>query len=79
MPRKDGYHTCREIRDWEKANNHPRVPIIALSANVMDDAIEKALKAGFDKFFSKPVNFVLLSQAMTELLGANSPAPLAQP
>jgi CheY-like chemotaxis protein len=72
MPRKDGFHTCREIRIWERENNLQRTPIIALSANVMDDAIERSMEAGFDKFFSKPVNFVALSKAMTDLVGSRS-------
>jgi CheY-like chemotaxis protein len=68
MPRKDGYQTCREIRAWEAANSHPRMPIIALSANVMADVLEKCVKAGFNSYVTKPVDFKNLSEAMSNLL-----------
>jgi CheY-like chemotaxis protein len=66
MPRKDGYQACVDIRQWEKEGNHPRVPIIALSANVMSDVQEKCVAAGFDDYVTKPVDFVDLSTAMSK-------------
>ncbi|KAI0441280.1 hsp90-like protein [Xylaria telfairii] len=66
MPRKDGYQTCREIRQWEQENNHDPTPIIALSANVMPDVQEKCIAAGFNDFVTKPVDFVDLSTAMSK-------------
>ncbi|KAJ2997430.1 hypothetical protein NUW58_g652 [Xylaria curta] len=66
MPRKDGYQTCREIRQWEKENSHSPTPIIALSANVMPDVQEKCIAAGFNDFVTKPVDFVDLSTAMSK-------------
>lgn len=68
MPRKDGYQSVKEIRRWEKANKHKRMPIIALSANVMEDVMEKCTAAGFDSYVTKPVDFVDLSNAMKDLL-----------
>lgn len=68
MPRKDGYQTCREIRIWEAANSYPRMPIIALSANVMADVLEKCIQAGFNSYVTKPVDFKNLSEAMGNLL-----------
>jgi CheY-like chemotaxis protein len=68
MPRKDGYQTCREIRAWEKNNNYPRMPIIALSANVMADVLEKCVQAGFNSYVTKPVDFKNLSEQMSKLL-----------
>ncbi|KAG6027733.1 hypothetical protein E4U41_000845 [Claviceps citrina] len=64
MPRKDGYQACREIRWWEKANGLPKMPIIALSANVMSDVHDKCVAAGFSDFVTKPVDFIDLSRAM---------------
>ncbi|KAI0401379.1 hsp90-like protein [Xylaria palmicola] len=66
MPRKDGYQTCREIRQWEQANHYGPTPIIALSANVMSDVQEKCIAAGFNDFVTKPVDFVDLSKAMSK-------------
>lgn len=72
MPRKDGYQTCREIRAWEKRDRLPRMPIIALSANVMSDVLEKSVQAGFNNYVTKPVDFKALSAVMGDLL---DPAP----
>ncbi|KAI1328613.1 hypothetical protein F5Y16DRAFT_368873 [Xylariaceae sp. FL0255] len=66
MPRKDGYQTCREIREWERRNHYKAIPIIALSANVMSDVQEKCTTAGFNDYVTKPVDFVDLSTAMSK-------------
>ncbi|KAI0161416.1 hypothetical protein GGR57DRAFT_498925 [Xylariaceae sp. FL1272] len=66
MPRKDGYQTCRDIRQWEQSNKYRAIPIIALSANVMSDVQEKCTAAGFNDYVTKPVDFVDLSSAMSK-------------
>ncbi|KAI9783966.1 MAG: hypothetical protein M1839_002911 [Geoglossum umbratile] len=77
MPRKDGYQTCREIRQWELKNNLPQLPMIALSANVMSDVVDQCIRAGFNSYVTKPVDFKELSNAMTDLLdSADSLKPL---
>ncbi|KAI9746045.1 MAG: hypothetical protein M1818_000726 [Claussenomyces sp. TS43310] len=68
MPRKDGYQSCRDIRGWENKNGFPPMPIIALSANVMADVLEKCVTAGFNNYVTKPVDFKELSSAMSDLL-----------
>jgi CheY-like chemotaxis protein len=68
MPRKDGYQTCRDIRNWERKNKFPNMPLIALSANVMSDVLDKCVAAGFNEYVTKPVNFKELSTAMSTLL-----------
>ncbi len=68
MPRKDGYQTCREIREWERRESLPQMPIIALSANVMADVLDKCVQAGFSNYVTKPVDFKDLSKAMSDLL-----------
>ncbi|KAL0940776.1 histidine kinase hhk2p [Colletotrichum truncatum] len=66
MPRKDGYQACREIRQWEKENGFKKMPIIALSANVMSDVQDKCISAGFSDYVTKPVDFIDLSRAMSK-------------
>lgn len=68
MPRKDGYQTCREIREHERINHLSRMPIIALSANVMADVLDKCVAAGFNSYVTKPVDFKDLGTAMSNLL-----------
>ena len=66
MPRKDGYQACREIRQWERAGDFSKMPIIALSANVMSDVQDKCIAAGFSDYVTKPVDFIDLSRAMAK-------------
>ncbi|KJZ80292.1 hypothetical protein HIM_00142 [Hirsutella minnesotensis 3608] len=66
MPRKDGYQACREIRQWEATGKFGKLPIIALSANVMSDVQEKCIAAGFSDYVTKPVDFIDLSRAMAK-------------
>lgn len=66
MPRKDGYQACREIRTWERQEGFRKLPIIALSANVMSDVQDKCVSAGFSDYVTKPVDFIDLSRAMSK-------------
>ncbi|KAH6713583.1 hypothetical protein BKA61DRAFT_44255 [Leptodontidium sp. MPI-SDFR-AT-0119] len=68
MPNKDGYQACREIREWEQKGSYTRMPIIALSANVMADVLDKCIEAGFSNYITKPVDFKALSALMGDIL-----------
>jgi CheY-like chemotaxis protein len=52
MPVLDGYAATQEIRKNPKYNN---IPILALSANVTKDAIDKAFVSGMQGYISKPI------------------------
>jgi CheY-like chemotaxis protein/anti-sigma regulatory factor (Ser/Thr protein kinase) len=56
MPLMDGYEATRQIRamDSEKAKN---IPIIAMTANVFRDDVEKCLNSGMNGHLGKPLNF----------------------
>ncbi|MBP6500601.1 MAG: response regulator, partial [Thauera sp.] len=51
MPVMDGYEASAAIR---ALNRTPRVPIVALTANVMEGNRERCLAAGMDDFLAKP-------------------------
>jgi len=54
MPEMDGLDATREIRSLEqKSGRH--VPIVALTAGVLKEELEKCLAAGMDAFITKPV------------------------
>jgi CheY-like chemotaxis protein len=55
MPGMDGHTAAREIRAWEQANRMPRVPIVALTANVLSGAAANSMAAGCDEHLTKPV------------------------
>jgi len=56
MPEMDGYEATQRIRAMNipKAKN---IPIIAMSANVFKEDVEKCLQAGMNGHVGKPLNF----------------------
>jgi PAS domain S-box-containing protein len=56
MPEMDGYDATRRIRelDLPKAKT---IPIIAMTANVFREDVEKCLEAGMNGHIGKPLNF----------------------
>lgn len=55
MPEMDGIVAAQLIRDYEKENrNLERTPIIAMTANVMEEDIKKYMDQGMDGFIGKP-------------------------
>ncbi|HEY6394223.1 MAG TPA: response regulator, partial [Candidatus Binataceae bacterium] len=70
MPEMDGYMAAMSIREWESHNRTHRVPIIALTASVFDDAVRKSKSAGCDAHVSKPVNKTTLLAAIRDAIQA---------
>ena len=64
MPVIDGHTATTEIRKWEINQGIDRIPIIALSANVMKEDIEKSLAYGCDDYVSKPMRKKALLSAI---------------
>ncbi|HWG70501.1 MAG TPA: response regulator [Steroidobacteraceae bacterium] len=56
MPVMDGFTATRRIRDLEQASGHGRrLPIIALTANVMSEDRDSCIAAGMDAHLGKPI------------------------
>jgi len=55
MPVIDGFEAARRIRSGEQDRNAEEVPIIALTAQVMEGTFEQCLDAGMDDYLTKPV------------------------
>ena len=69
MPFMDGYEATEMIRQWEKESESPtRLPIIALTANVTSEDVQKCFDAGMDAYCSKPINPKGLFKEMKHLL-----------
>jgi two-component system, sensor histidine kinase len=68
MPEMDGIESTRQIRQLPAP--HGGVPIIALSADVMNEAKDRALAAGMNAFISKPVQKQELERNMRQCLPA---------
>ena len=62
MPEMDGFEATRLIREFEKqlegdASTRKQIPIIAMTANVFREDIEKCLEAGMTDHIGKPLDF----------------------
>ena len=64
MPVMDGVEATVKIRE-----NHPDLPIIALTANAFESDQETMLQAGCNDFLAKPVNSVKCLAAIEQLIG----------
>ena len=67
MPIMDGYSAIKCIRSWEKSNGRIPVPIIALSANVTVEEIEKCMAMGATAHLGKPVRKAVLLDKIQEV------------
>ena len=74
MPVLDGYDAAAAIRKWEREQGRARIPIIALTASVLEADIKRAVEAGCDVHLAKPFRRKELEQRLAELL-RESPAP----
>lgn len=75
MPQLDGLELAQAIRDWERAQALPRVPLLAISAAGAIAAEAEARVAGIDALLLKPLSLEQLRQA----LGALPVAPASSP
>lgn len=68
MPEIDGYAATREIRLRENSNQ--RVPIVAMTAEVLTGCREQCLAAGMDDYIPKPFKVELLFDALRKWVPA---------
>jgi PAS domain S-box-containing protein len=68
IPEMDGFETTRNMRNWEKTNPSPAVPIIALTAGILRGEEEKCFVAGMNAFASKPIDHHILRNTMSQFL-----------
>jgi CheY-like chemotaxis protein len=68
MPVMDGLEATIKIREEELLNGIiKRTPIIALTANTMDNDRDKCISYGMDEFMSKPFDIEKLKTIFAEL------------
>jgi HPt (histidine-containing phosphotransfer) domain-containing protein len=68
MPVLDGVSSVAKILEFEKQNNLPHIPIVALTANAIKGDKEKFLKSGFDDYLSKPIDKKELIKKLHKLI-----------
>ncbi|MDX3978334.1 PAS-domain containing protein [Shinella sp.] len=67
MPVMDGLQASRAIREIESGSGH-RVPIVAVTAHVLDGDREECLAAGMDDYLAKPISIEKLEEKLDRWL-----------
>jgi CheY-like chemotaxis protein len=70
LPGKDGFALLREIRGSEFA----RTPVVALTAHAMTGDRERAMRAGFDGYITKPIDIRSFPDEVARALAGASTA-----
>ena len=68
MPVMDGYEATRTIRAMPRGDAK-NLPIIAMTANAMEEDREAALKNGMNAHIAKPLNIDLFLEVLKKYLG----------
>ena len=68
MPEMDGFEATRALRAAEQVSGH-RIPIIALTANAMQEDREQCLAAGMDDHLAKPITKESLKKVLDRWVG----------
>ena len=73
MPEMDGYDATRAIRalPHEKGKT---IPIIAMTANVFKEDIDKSLACGMNDHLGKPLDFAAVLRVLRQYLYRQKPA-----
>jgi PAS domain S-box-containing protein len=78
MPKLDGLAATRAIRAAALQAGRARVPVVAMTASVLEAHRRASVEAGMDGFASKPVDWAALSHEIARVMGlAETPAPAA--
>ena len=73
MPRMDGYEATQAIR--QLGGKYKKLPIIALTADVVSDVKERAAEAGMNDYLSKPFNPSVLYRKISSNLNLPTTFP----
>jgi signal transduction histidine kinase/ActR/RegA family two-component response regulator len=68
MPEMDGYEATIAIRDGQAGEEYTNLPIIALTADVMESARQKTIEIGMNAYLTKPVDQHILYATILRLL-----------
>ena len=78
MPVMDGWQAAREIRALPDPGR-ARIPIVALSANVLESDQQRSRESGIDAHLIKPMDLSLLLDTIEQLTGKKRPDKKAAP
>jgi signal transduction histidine kinase/CheY-like chemotaxis protein len=72
MPDMNGWDATRAYREMEREHTWPRLPVLALTANVRQDDINKCFASGMDGHLAKPFDRADLEEALQQLVKAKA-------
>jgi two-component system sensor histidine kinase/response regulator len=82
MPVMDGHETTRRLRAMESEQGWPRTPVMAMTANAMQQDQDACVESGMDDFIPKPFKREVLEAVLLRWLdperaaaGVREPAP----
>ena len=68
MPIMDGYEATIAIRNGEAGARNSNVPIIAVTADVMETTKDRVKEIGMNDYLSKPIKKETLYEAIKKLV-----------
>ncbi len=74
MPGVDGAEATRRLRWHEAVHRSLRAPVVALTANALDDDRRACMEAGFDAYLAKPFEFRELAETIERVCARESGA-----
>jgi len=74
MPELDGFEATRKIRAGEGGVLNSKIPIIAMTANVLQGDRDRCIQAGMDDYVGKPISPRDLETVLNKWLGADGTA-----
>lgn len=79
MPELDGFELTRQLRAIEQKNGWARIPVIGMTANLMDGQRDSCFNVGMDDVLGKPVRMLSLSSMLRQWLqsGYRQETPMA--
>ncbi|GIC78234.1 hypothetical protein FMO003_14030 [Moritella sp. F3] len=66
MPVMDGFDATVGIRDYEESYSLSRIPIIALTASILEDDIQRCFDSGMDDYLPKPFKKEIFREKITK-------------
>jgi len=65
LPGMDGFTALKALRAYREIRS---IPVVAVSANAMQEDIDHGLEAGFDSYITKPINIARFMEVVDRLL-----------
>ena len=78
MPEMDGITATRELRAAEAAHGKPHLPVVAMTANALQDDRDACLATGMDGYLAKPLSLSALGGELQRLFGTKEVAGMPE-